>query len=782
MNRSLDRAGARWLGSRPAILALLALAVAAIVAATLPRFDLRFDNRIQIWFYDEDPGIASYDRVVDLFGEWSWIMVSVAPETGTIYERGFVAGLKDLSRRLEGHPDIKRVISLGSAKTTVARVDSLYYTDIWEADDGGLLHGEALRRRAEADRFYGSLLIKRGDPDATLVLIQEATDIADGGRGRQQLVADIDRLVGESGLGPHTRVGPSVINAELNRISSRDLAIFLPLVSLLAFAVARVVTGTWRDSAILMAAAGLTVYLTTTAMFLSGLRFDLVNIVLPALLLCLASASGVHMIVHFHSVRAARPATSSGRAARETIAALWAPCLISNATTAAGFLSLIDAGVMPIAQLSRLATIGLAITFVVTVATVPLLLALAWQDARVVPGGAGPRLHGARPGWARAFNRLAAGTRGAARRPVAVGLAAVVLAAAVAGGMARLEADSTYIRMFEDDTRIKADYDRIAHQEFGSANLTLLVEAPDGIADPAVVETLTAIEADLLADDRVHRVIGPLNVLREVDRALGGSETSAAQGLAGYGRDQLAQLLFVADLVGNEDLADFLSHTREEARMEIFMDYMTNAELQAFEDRIAASIAHHDNPGVEVSITGLSSLWANMDGYLFDTQIRSMVILTVVFLTVLLAVFRSVRLAVLGVVANFVPVMAILAAMGWLAVDINIGTILVAGVSFGIAVDDTVHLLWRLQRKRGEGRPLDQALEEAMREVGPALTATTAIILGGFAVLTLSDFVPIADMGLFSALTVAIALAFDLAALPVLVLLLDRRRATLRAG
>jgi len=107
--------------------------------------------------------------------------------------------------------------------------------------------------------------------------------------------------------------------------------------------------------------------------------------------------------------------------------------------------------------------------------------------------------------------------------------------------------------------------------------------------------------------------------------------------------------------------------------------------------------------------------------------------------------------------------------MGALGVPVNMATVLIAGIAVGLAVDDTIHLLFAVQHGRRRGLPLGRALDSAVHDVGLRMVVTSAVLVGAFVSMGLSDFLPTAHFGLFSSLTITLALIADLTLLPVLI-------------
>jgi predicted RND superfamily exporter protein len=167
-----------------------------------------------------------------------------------------------------------------------------------------------------------------------------------------------------------------------------------------------------------------------------------------------------------------------------------------------------------------------------------------------------------------------------------------------------------------------------------------------------------------------------------------------------------------------------------------------------------------------------------MDTYLISSQSTSLLSLVAALFVTFLITVRSLTLSVIGLIVNVLPTMAILGLMSWLGVKIDMATTLIGGITMGIAVDDTLHFLWHYQQAIRGGRPAIEALRETVRHKGVAIISTAVLLIGGFMVMALSDFYPVANFGIFTSLTLFLGVAVEILLLPVL-LTLRRQPASL---
>ncbi len=195
---------------------------------------------------------------------------------------------------------------------------------------------------------------------------------------------------------------------------------------------------------------------------------------------------------------------------------------------------------------------------------------------------------------------------------------------------------------------------------------------------------------------------------------------------------------------------------------------MSSSELQGLRDSVAA-IADEVLPSdARASLQGTTVLWANMDGEIGSTQVRSIIMLAIVFVLLLPILFGSVRLGLLGIVINGLPLAMTFGLMGLCGSRLNMATALIGGVAIGSTVDSTLFFINRFQAELALGRTWTEAIEAAVRGVGDGILITTGILAGGFLCMTVSSFKPTADFGIFTCFTIVTGAFLDILIDPIL--------------
>lgn len=666
--------------------------------------DFRIDNSVGIWFAQDDPALVDYQQYLDDFGHTEWTLLMV--ETESLAAPAFLKDLRALTIRLARLDHVERVVSLVNAPGSLTSPPS----DLLRRDD--------LQRLAQSP-FARKVLMRPGDQRRTLLLLQTANDLSKQDPYRLALVDSIHAAVAAyPSISRHSLAGTPVINAELNRSAKTDMFVFFALVTLLVFVVSLIMFRSVKDASVVLTVSAGSVTFSMGLIVAVGYSLNMVTIMLPTVLIALSVAGTIHVIHTFHRIRREEGAE---RAVSQTIRRVWLPCLGTSITTIVGFMSLSGSSVLPIFQLAVFGSCGVAMALLLSLTVAPLMLFHFWRSAGRDSGRSAAGHSGL----------LSTLVRWLRLRPASIALVFVVSSALLAG-LWSLDADTNYAEFFRSNSTVPRDYGRIESAGFPQSPLVLTLKAPGDAQrlGSNLWTTLPTFAQELRQLPGVKVVISP----------------------TARGPDPLA----------------LVSRDRRQCRLLLLTDYLSSDALHRVMVTIRGLKAAIISTGAALTITGTTVLWASMDTQLIHTQVYSAFVVSAALLLVLTLLFRSFSLALVGWLVSAFPVALILGVMGIVGVRINMATVLIAGISLGIAVDDTIHFIFTFRHKLRSGSDAKGATEQVLFETGPRLVITSAILIGGFLSMVVSSFLPTANFGLFACLTILVALICDLLLLPLL--------------
>ncbi|MCO5165354.1 MAG: MMPL family transporter [Planctomycetes bacterium] len=755
--------------------ALYCLAIALAWGVATVRHDPArplVDNSIGIWFLEDDEALVRYREFQALFGQDEVVLVAWR-EPETVFTPAALDLVADVSRRLAALPEVHGVTSLATVLHAEGgdevRVERLYRAPV---DAAGAL---AVRDKVRADPLIGGHIVSKDERTSLISVQPRAERLEDLDAIRADLLrgvrAAVDAAFAAAGRDPQDPDGGwrwgggGVVNEALNEASQRDSGLFTGLSLLVIAGVLWAMFRRLGAALVAIAAVGMATALLMGLYVATGHALNMVTAALPSLVLVIGLTDAIYFISAWQQEREALLAQGLSR--REAVARAVAPCfvpgLFNSITASAGFLAFATAKMEVIRTFGIFAGLGIALAFLSSLVVCTAAFQRFDLGAPRAPGAA-PRTEAALVGLARLVGR---------RRGWVLGGCALVVGLAVAGVL-RLRVDSDPVRYFYEDHPLR-QHDAFFAAAYGPyLPLELIVDTGEvnGVTRPEVLRAVEALQTRLA--DREPRLAGGASiagVVRRLHEVLGDEDALPAT------REAAEQLLLWYDPDRADDplrLVDAPDWRR--ARITLRGESLGAAEGTALLERIRADGRELIEPvGARLEPAGYGPLYLRLIDHLVSGQMSSLLTTSLVIVVVLAVLFRSVRYALLSLPANVVPVVATLGFMGWTGIALDGATVLIASIALGVAVDDTIHFVFRLRELAESGKDDPAALEETMRTTGRAILASSIVIALGFAVVSLASLKSVALFGVLTAVTMVSALLGELVITPAVVLLFARR-------
>ncbi|MFQ5584906.1 MAG: RND family transporter, partial [Calditrichia bacterium] len=244
-------------------------------------------------------------------------------------------------------------------------------------------------------------------------------------------------------------------------------------------------------------------------------------------------------------------------------------------------------------------------------------------------------------------------------------------------------------------------------------------------------------------------------------------------------RDLAAQylLLYEMSLPFGLDLNNRINVDKSATRVQISLDKVYNREIRVFEKRARTWLEEHAFQSMHAQGTGISMMFAYINKRNVESMLRGTFLALVLISVILVFALRSVKIGLISLIPNLVPAIMSFGLWGITVSRVGLAVSVVAAISLGIVVDDTVHFLSKyLRARREQGMDSESAVRYAFHNVGRPLVITSLILIAGFGVLTFSGFKVNANMGILTAIAIAFALCVDFLLLPPILMNFDRKK------
>lgn len=562
---------------------------------------------------------------------------------------------------------------------------------------------------------------------------------------RRALVARLEALRGEARAKQVTlrMAGPPLLNLALDQAGRDVERTALPLLAVVTVLLLLLTTRSVRVTVALLVPVGLGVAASDALLALAGRSTNVMVNVAKPLLLVLLMAAGVHIAVRFfhHRRHGLGPADAAWAAAHEKAR----PTTMAMLTTLIGFGSLALSQVSPIRTFGLVTAAGLVLGLPLVLFGLPALLAAV---ARGAPPPEGHIVDVV------AERLVQVGLRNP-RVAIAAGLLAIV-AGAVA--FPTLGTEPHAIRYFSPQHPVRADHDALEAAGLGLSTIELVLTATAPWAlTPAAMGPVEALRSAAAEAPGVRAALALPLLLEEASHQI-------------RGQDSLPDAAFAAEVLAARpnEARLLVSDDQRSLRLSLLIETLDASALDALEARLRAA-AQADLPkGITVSVTGSYPLLLRAQRSLLDTLKASLITTLLLMEVVLVGFLGGLKVALVALLPNVVPVALNFALMAVLGIPVDLGTSMTAAVALGIAVDDTLHVAVAF----GQGPPATLAAR-----CGRAVVLSSVVIGLGFMALTPSSFGPTRSFGLLAGFAMLTALWGDLVMLPPLLRWLARGKA-----
>jgi hypothetical protein len=432
------------------------------------------------------------------------------------------------------------------------------------------------------------------------------------------------------------------------------------------------------------------------------------------------------------------------------------PCLLTSITTVIGFGSLGLAKMKAIQEMGIFAAVGVVTAYVVTFAAVPVFLGFV-RLAPLAASAGKPKL------WLRAALTRAA--RLATTYPRRVVLVFALLMAGMVATFPLIKVDIHMFEYFPEDIKVRRDHEAIKarYGHYLPLEFTIRTKEKDGVKEPAFLRKMQRFQSKVEKLPDIGRSISVADMVAEIHRVLTGKSVLPDT------KNAVAQELLLYAMSDPDELDRYITARADYTHLFFKMDFTSGNEAGQMIERILAMGRGLFGEDADLRAVGYWPLYFKLVEYALDVQVQSFATaFGLVFLMVLI-LFRDIKLTLLAIPANLFPVCVAGAVLALGGIELDFATATIAAILLGIAVDDTIHLMYRFKDERKRGRGNAAAMTAAVVGSGHALLTTTLILCAGFLVLLFSTIKSIFVFGGLLTACLAAALISDLLFLPAMV-------------
>jgi len=505
---------------------------------------------------------------------------------------------------------------------------------------------------------------------------------------------------------------------------------------------------------------------------LVGWKVTVISSNFIALMLILTMAMNIHMSVRYLQFRKENPNISNSEALLWTSEKMFWPILYTVLTTICAFLSLIFSGIKPIIDFGWMMTVGLLVSMSVTFTLLP--VALNILSSKNMSGGEEKK--------SKITSFL---SKVAQENTKTIFISSVLVIFISIIGITKLEVENSFINYFDKETEIYKGMKLIDEELGGTTPLDIIVKFPkkkegdteDDWGDEDKddekywftrnkIDKIAQVHDYLVNLEAVGKVMSFASMVRVVEDLNDGKKLQALEMGVLYTK--------IPDSIKKEIIDPYISIKNDEARISLRVldskeDLRRNELINKINHDLEKKLGLKKE---EFKLAGVLILFNNLLQSLFKSQILTLGVVMAGITLMFLVLFRNITLSFIGVAPNFMAAFLILGIIGLLGIPLDMMTITIAAITIGIAVDNSIHYIYRFKEEFNKIKNYNKTLQKCHDTVGVAILNTSITIVFGFSILVLSNFIPTIYFGVFTGIAMLLAMISVLTLLPKLILTL----------
>ena len=774
------------------------LLIIAILSFGYYSKDFRLDASSETLLIEGDPDLAYLKEVTDRYGSKDFLILTYTPNEGMVSDNS-INNLLSLKYKIQSLNWVHSVITLldipllsNSDAPLQERLESFK-----TLKDEGVDKDRGFKEILNSPVFRNYVISEDGNTSGIIVNIKENKKLDNiENLSKAEIEAYKDKLkkqnheniieirqviqsygdVGKIYLGGIPMIADDMMTFIKSDIVVFGLGVLLFIIATLWFVFRKLIWIIVPISSCLFS-----VVIMMGLLGILGWKVTVISSNFIALMLILTMAMNIHMSTRFLQLRKDFPDKNNFEIITLTTNKMFWPIIYTVLTTVFAFLSLIFSGIKPIIDFGWMMTFGLITSFIVTFTLLPTLLNFAPTKNISIKKEQESKI------------TTFLGSVSLNNKNTIFGITGIVIILSIFG-ISKLEVENSFINYFNKDTEIYKGMKLIDEELGGTTPLEIILKFPAKEEG----KKKTSTEDDEFEDwgdeedgndekywftkdkiDRIASVHNYLDSLPQVGKVLSFSSiidvATQLNNNKPLGTLEMGVLYSkIPESIKTEIIDPYLSIKDNEARISLrIIDSQENLRRNDLINKINFDLKNEIGlDESEFKLAGVLILFNNLLQSLFKSQILTLGLVMIGIFSMFIILFRNIRLSLIGVVPNFIAAFFILGIIGLLGIPLDMMTITIAAITIGIAVDNSIHYIYRFKEEFSKIKDYNKTLKKCHSTVGVAILNTSITIVFGFSILVLSKFIPTIYFGMFTGLAMLLAMISVLTLLPALILII----------
>ena len=725
---------------------------------------IEFTNDYRVFFSEENPELQAFEEMQNIYTKTDNVLFVIAPEDNNVFNSSTLNMISELTELSWQIPYSTRVDSITNFQHTVAKEDDLLVGDLVDRRATLSLNDISYVREVALNEplLVNRLVSASGHVTGVNVTIQlpgmSLTEVPEVAQFARELKRTLEANY------PNHKIyitGLAMMNNAFGESSQNDMTSLVPMMFLTIIVVLGILLRSFSATISSIVMIFFTIIFAMGLMGWLGWKLTPASASAPTIIMTMAVADTVHLLVTFlHNLR---KGMNKDDAIADSLRINIQPIFITSVTTAIGFLSMNFSDVPPFHDLGNVVAIGVLFAFVLSVTTLPAMVILMPMRIKVRE----EQKNGVMNSVAniviehRKFLLLVMG----------------LIAIALIAFLPQNKLDDGFVEYFDEsvDFRQATDFSSQNLSGIYTIQYSLDQGGSGGVSEPKFLENVEIFSEWLRAQDEVMHVQTITDTFKRLNKNMHADDPDFYRLPAS--RELAAQylLLYELSLPYGLDLNDQIGIDKSQTRLIITLENLYTEEMLGLEKRMSDWLDSNIED-VSYTVASPSLMFAHIGKRNVNSMLAGTTLALIVISFILILALRSRRIGLISLAPNLIPAGMAFGLWGLMVGQVGLSLSVVAGMTLGIVVDDTVHFLSKyLRARREKGMDEKEAVRYAFNTVGVALWVTSLVLVMGFLVLSQSHFSLNSDMGAMAAITIAIALIMDFLFLPPLLMRLEEK-------
>jgi uncharacterized protein len=717
------------------------------------------DNSIEVWLKRNDPKLDYYYDFIDKFGDDEFLIIAM--DGDDLFTGKKIKLINDIATRLESVKGVRSVISLASVYKD--KLSAPYFKEVLKRSKARSVLDVFEEKILDDPMYVNNIISSDGETTAIIATVAKGSPEA-----RKELVKETREILRavetENSMKKFFLAGPSIVNTELDRMSQNDMKTFTPVMFAVALVILVVLFKNISGVLISTITIGINIMLTVGLFVIFGNKMNMVSGMLIPLAFIISLATTVHILNRFYLEVAL--SGDKRESILKTLRHICVPCFLTCVTTSIGFLSLVVSDVTPVKTTGIFMAAGIMMSFFVCITLVPGMLSLfpermsrPFMNIKKNRSSSNKEFQGIY-GFIGKFVR---------NNTIYVFSISLVFVGVAIYGVTKIDAESSIFESFPKSSEITRSTEHIEQELMGLIPMDIVVDAGNtgSVFQPDVLIIMEKLQDYLKGIPEVTKSVSVVDYVKYLNKLQNKDNPDSPV----VTKDKAIDYVKLASLHGDSIVAGLYTEDYNEGRVSVRMNNVGSSRYKSIVNDIERFIKENFPLSVSCAITGIVPLLMDMQGYLIESQIKTFTLAFILIFICIALLLKSTRIGMMSMIPNLVPIAITLGVMGYVGINLDVATIMIASVAIGISVDDTIHFLYRFKEEFKKDGDHYLAIQRTLSGVGRALIFTTIVATCGFLVFCLSSFKAIQYFGLLTGITMVSALVADLFILPSCILL-----------